>query len=162
MRVYCSGILGGGPPRDFCFWFYIACLQNVRNLCFHDFSWFSETSGMVPELVYKNVPESLYIENMGIMLPRVSWCVKNFGHFTTLFQCDLRCKMCLAKYNHRYLICVKSLPTPWLNMRIKLAWPFLSTNKNSPLKIPFLGIQVHRICMLCMFRCADAICREND
>ena len=25
---------------------------------FHDFYWFSETNGMVPELFYKNVPES--------------------------------------------------------------------------------------------------------
>ena len=34
-------------------------------MCFHDFSWFLETSGMVPELFYKNVPESLYVENWG-------------------------------------------------------------------------------------------------
>jgi len=36
------------------------------------------------------------------------------------------------------------------------AWPFLRANKNSPLKKLFGGT-VYKICMLCMFRCADTI-----
>ena len=34
--------------------------KNLRNLCFHDFSSISETSEMVPELIHKNVSESLH------------------------------------------------------------------------------------------------------
>jgi len=60
---------------------------------------------MVPKLFYKNVPESLYIENWGITLPMVTLCVTNFVHLITLtFQCDFKCRTCLAKYDHRNLI----------------------------------------------------------
>jgi len=37
-----------------------------------------------PELFYKTVPESLYTGNMDTILPMVSSCVTNLGHFTTL------------------------------------------------------------------------------
>jgi len=33
---------------------------------------------MVPELFYKNIPESLYIGCMCTILPRVTWCADNF------------------------------------------------------------------------------------
>ena len=88
--------------------------KNVRNPCFLEFSWFSETSGMVPDLFNKNVPEILYI---GTMLPVVTWCVANFGHLSkSTFQCNFKCKTYLARYDHPYLIFVKSLPTPSLYM----------------------------------------------
>ena len=54
---------------------------------------------------------------------------------------------------------MKSLPTPRLDMtkQTDLAWRFLRTNKNSPLKNPLFGCTVLKICMICMFRCADKI-----
>jgi len=50
--IPCSGIVGGPLPRDLFFVDFIY-LENVRNLCFHDLSWFSGTNGMVPELFQK-------------------------------------------------------------------------------------------------------------
>ena len=117
-------------------------------------------SGMVPKLLYKDVPDSLYIENMGTTLPMVTWCVTNVGHLTALtFQCNFKCKTCLAKYDHRKLMCEQSSYTmTWYEEKTNLqrAWRFLSTNKDSPIK-KLLGGTVHKICMLCMFRCADTI-----
>jgi len=34
---------------------------------------------------------------------------------------------------------------------------FLRKNKKSPIKSPFFGGTLHKICMICMFRCADKI-----
>jgi len=65
------------PAQEFCAVHYPgACVlvnfiyctyNNARNPCFHDFSWFSEASGMVPQIFYKNVPESLWVENWGTL-----------------------------------------------------------------------------------------------
>jgi len=64
---------------------------------------------MMPELFYKNIPESLYIENWSTIPYLV--CDK-FVHLTTLtFQCDFKCKTCLAKYDHWSLICEESSHT---------------------------------------------------
>jgi len=72
---------------------------------------------------------------------------------TSNFQFDFRCKTFCAKYGlgKPYMW---SLPTPWLDMK---TWRFLRTNKNSPLKNQMFGDTVHKIYMLCMFRCADTI-----
>jgi len=62
---------------------------------------------MVPELFYKNVPESL--ANMDTILPMATGCGANFGHLTTLtFQCNFKCKSYLVRYDHRNLICEES------------------------------------------------------
>jgi len=102
--------------------------KNVENLCFHDFSWFSETRGMPLELFCKNVHARLYIENMGTILPRVTWCVTNFGYLTTLaFQCDFKCKTCLAKYDVGNIMCEESSYTmTWYEEEtdLKRAWHF--------------------------------------
>ena len=46
---------------------------------------------------------------MAAILPTVSWCATNFGHITILiFQCDFKCKTCLAKSDHRNLMCEES------------------------------------------------------
>jgi len=37
----CSGKQGGAPPRDFFILLILYTYKNFRNLCFHDFSWFS-------------------------------------------------------------------------------------------------------------------------
>jgi len=91
---------------------------------------------MVPKLFYKNVPESLYIENWGITLPMVTLCVTNFVHLITLtFQCDFKCRTCLAKYDHRNLIREESSNTmTWYEKKTdrKTARRFLRTNKKSP------------------------------
>ena len=49
--------------------YYPGCWYHLLGI--HDFSWFSETNGMVPELFYKNVPESLHTENLSTLLPRL-------------------------------------------------------------------------------------------
>jgi len=89
----------------------------------------------VPELFYKNGPESLYIENWGTMPPIFTWCVTNFGHLTALtFQCDFKCKTCLAKHEHRNLICEEPPNTmTWYEEKTDLTrgWRFLHTNKIS-------------------------------
>jgi len=143
-RYFCLGIQGGPPPRNF-FLFILYTYKNIRNLCFHDFAWFSEKSGMVAELFHKNVPESLCTENWGTLLLRVTWCVTNFVHLDTLtFQCDFKFKTCLARYDHRNLIYEESSYTmTWYEVKtdLKRAWRFLRTNKNS-LKISFRGYSV--------------------
>jgi len=60
---------------------------------------------MMPESFFENVPESLYKGCNG-------YYVDNFGHYSKLtFQCNFKCKTCLAKYDHLYLICDKSSNT---------------------------------------------------
>jgi len=89
----------------------------------------------VPELFHKNIPESLYTANMGTIPTMVTWCVSNFGHITTLtFQCDFKCKTCLARYDHRYLICEESSYTITLyeeKTDLTRAWRFICTNKKN-------------------------------
>jgi len=77
-----SGNQVGAPPRFFLLILYT--YKNVRNLCFYDFSWFSETNGLVSELFSKTIAESLYIGYAGTMLPMVTWYVANFGHLTNI------------------------------------------------------------------------------
>jgi len=73
------------------------------------------------------------------------WCVGNFGYVTKLtFQCNFKSKTCLARYDHRYLMCEASSYTMTLYERktvLTHTWHFLRTNKKSPLKIPLLGVQ---------------------
>ena len=78
------GIHGWSTTLGVSFFVVFIYLENMRNLCFHDFSWFSKTSGMVPELFCKNVPESLHIQSWGTTLPRVNWCATDFVHLDTL------------------------------------------------------------------------------
>ena len=122
-----------------CFLFISYIWKNVRNMCFHDFSWFSEINGMMPELFCKNVPESLYIENMGTMLPMVTWWVIKFGHLTTLIlQCakrgwpDMTTETLYVEYSYTMT---------WYEEKTDLtrAWRFLRTNKSYPQKSPFWG-----------------------
>jgi len=64
---------------------------------------------MVPELFHRNVAESVYVGYMVTVLPKVTWCVDNFGHLTKLtLQCNFKCKTCLARYDHQYLKCGES------------------------------------------------------
>jgi len=64
---------------------------------------------MVPELFHKFFPENLYIGYRGTILPMVTSCVPNSGYLNKLtFPCNFKCKTCLARYNHRYLICEAS------------------------------------------------------
>jgi len=139
-------------------------LENVRNLCFHGFSWFLETSGMLPKLFYKNIPESLNIQNWGTILPRATWCVTNFWHHNTLaFQCNCKCKTCLAKYDLGNLRCEESSYTmTWYEEKKDLnrALSILRTNKNS-LNNPLLGGTVHKIYMLCFLAAQARFCCES-
>jgi len=55
---------------------------------------------------------------------------------------------------------VMSLPTPWLCLKktvLTHAWRFRRTNKKSPLKSPFFGGILPKICMICTFRWEDRI-----
>ena len=79
----CWGIVVVHYPGACIFWIHIL-IKNVRNLCLHHFSWFSETNGIEPELFYKNVPESIYIGCSGTILNRVTWCVANLGNLSKL------------------------------------------------------------------------------
>jgi len=120
---------------------------------------------MVPELFYKNVSESLYIENMGKVLAVVPWCVINFGHFTTLiYQCYFKYKTCLAKCDHRNLMCEESSCTiTWCEEKTHLnhAWRFLRTNKIPLQKYP-LGVQwIEFVCCVC-FAVSIRCCCKND
>jgi len=96
-----------------------------------------------------------------IIPTRVTWCVRNFVHFTNItFQWDFNCKMCLAKYDHRNLVCEESsyTMTPYDEKTVlKCAWRFVRIIKNSPMKYPHFGGKVYKICMLCMFCCIDTI-----
>jgi len=78
-----SGNQGGGHLGT-SFFVDFMYKKNVRKLCFHDFTWVSETNGMVPELFHKNVRESLYVGKMSATPPMVSGFVGNFEHHTTL------------------------------------------------------------------------------
>jgi len=78
---------------------------------------------MVPELFYKNVPESLMRFILKIVVLYYPWqgylmCSKFWAPYYLNLQCDFQCKTCLAKYDlgNSY---VKSLPTPWLAMKKK-------------------------------------------
>jgi len=96
---------------------------------------------MVPELLYKNVPESLYVENMGTMLSMVAWCIPNFS--TLIFQYDEKCKKRVWPNVTTETLCKGSSYTmTWCEEKTELnrAWRFLRTNKNS-LKYPLLGVQ---------------------
>jgi len=68
---------------------------------------------MVPELFYKDVSESLYIENWGTISPRVAWIVTNFVYLGLLphFNVILSAK-CLCPHMTSETLYVKSLPTP--------------------------------------------------
>jgi len=72
---------------------------------------------MVPELFCKNVPESLYVENMGTMLPMVTWCVTNFGHFITLYFNEILSAKRVWPNMATDTLYVKSLPIPWKNQQ---------------------------------------------
>ena len=56
----CSGIQGGEPPSGF-FFVNVMSLEKCKKLVFAWILLIFETSGMVPELVYKTLPESLCI-----------------------------------------------------------------------------------------------------
>jgi len=69
----------------------------------------------VPELFSKNIPESVYTENWGTILPLVTWCATNFGHFTAFtvrFNVILSAKPVWPNMTTETLH-VKSLPAPW-------------------------------------------------
>ena len=61
--------------------YYPGCWYHLLEI--HDFSWFSEANWIVPDLFYKNVPESLHTENLATLLPRVTWSVAKFVHPST-------------------------------------------------------------------------------
>jgi len=139
--------------------------SNVRNLYFHDFSWFSETSGMVSELFCKNDPESLYRGYKGTIPPMVTWYVSNFGHLTkSTFQCKFKCKTYLARYDHRYLICKESSYTMTLYEKTDLtpALRFLRKNKKSPIKSPFLVVPYIKFVWYVCFDAQIKFCCESD
>jgi len=99
----------------------------------------------------------------GVILPGVSWCVINFVNLTTLtFQCDFKCKTCLANmtFDHRNLIREESSYTmTWYEEKNGSQTPMTFSKHKHKLpskNFPFGGT-VYKICMLCMFRCADTI-----
>ena len=100
-------------------------------------------------VILQKYPESIYIGNMSTIQLMVTWCVTNFGPFTTLtFQYDFKCKTCLAKYDHWNLICEESSYTmTWYEEKtdLKCAWRFLRTNKKSH----FWGYSTKFICYVC-------------
>ena len=147
------------PPFSFFVYFILKCSWwNVRNP-FHDFSWFSETNGMVLELFCKIVPESLY---RGTMPPIVTWYVSNFGHLTKLtFQCYFKCKTSLARCDHWYLTGEEPSCTITFYEKktgVTRAWRFLRTNKKSH----FFGGTLPKICIISTFRWADNILLQKS
>jgi len=101
------------------------------------------------------------IENWDTVIPRVTWCVANFVHPTTLtFRCDFKCTTFLAKCDIGNLVCTKNSYTmTWHEEKtdLKCAWHFLRRNKNSPREKQLFGGTVYKNCMLCTFRCTDTI-----
>ena len=80
---------GWWTTQVFPFFVDFICLEKCWKPVPHDFSWFSEISARV---ILQECPS-----------------LTDFGHFATLiFQYAFKCKRCLAKYDHRYLICEES------------------------------------------------------
>jgi len=109
---------------------------------------------MVPELYYENVPESLY--------------ARMYGYYTTqgylmcrqklTFHCNFKCKICLARYDHQYLICEESSNTMTRSEKngSNTCMTFSTHKQKFPSKkAPFIGGTLTKICMICTFRWAD-------
>ena len=142
----CSGKQGGAPPQGFFILLIIYTLKNFRNLCFHDFSWFLETNGMVPEFF----AEFSYI----------GYHTTSFGQLTKLtFQCNFKCKTYLARYDHRYLICKESSYTMTLYEKngSNTCMTFSTHKQKIPSKTSLFWCTLHKVCMICTFCCADTI-----
>ena len=155
----CSGNLGGPPPRGFFFcWFHI--LRKILETCVV-FPWLflifrekwngarviSQTSPWKP--MYRKLG---YYTTLGYLI-----CNKFCAPYAFTFQWHFKSKMCLAKYDHRNLICEESSYTmTWYEEKVNLkrAWRFLRPNKNPP---PFLVI----LCYVC-FAAQIRFCYESD
>jgi len=126
----------------------------------------------IPPCGDENFPWKPIYGKHGITLPRVTWCAANFRHLTTLtFQCDLKCKTCLAKYDLRNLIHVKEYSYTmtcvwrvflhhdlmWRKNGSKTRMTFSMHKQNILSKNSLFGGTVHKICIICMFCCADTI-----
>ena len=142
------------------------CWFHVRNLFFHDFSWFTETNGMVPGLFHKTV-SSPYIGSMGTIVPMVTWCVWYFEHLTMLtFQCDFKFKTLFGQiwppipdmwrvFLHHDLISRKK--------RILHAHDiFYAQTKNPVKKIRFLVLLCIKFLWYVCFAAQTQFCCESD
>ena len=116
-------------------------------------------------ILYK-CPWKPICRNMDTILPLFICCVTKFDRPTALiFQCKFKCRMFLAKYYHRNVICEESSCTmTWYEEKtdVKRAWCILRTVKNSPLNILFWGVQyIKCVCYVC-FAAQIWFCCEND
>jgi len=136
---------------------FIYCIwKKVRILCFYDFSWLSETNGMVPEVnkcplkpinghLGRSTTQGHLMHILRILLP---------SHFNVQVQNGFGWIWPRKPYMRR--VCPRHdliLRKNGSETRMKFSMHKLK----SPLKKQFFGGTVYEMCMQCMFRCADTI-----
>ena len=139
-------------------------MRNYRKVCFHEFYWFSETKVYWCKVISQKCPWKPiyrmygYYNTQGFLMCRQFWKPK------IKLQCNSRCKTCLLRYDHQYLIREKSPNTvTWSETNgSNMCMKFSMHKQIIPSKNPLLDGILHKILWYVCFATQIQFCCESQ